>query len=281
MDSQPYDDPLHEEAVAWVVRLTSGHVTSEDRAHFDAWHALGQLAEGSTMPATTSLSPSQGGRPWTADQASRQKAWWTRRRRWLATAAVVLLLVGLLTTLTDSLVLVQADYQTGIGATRVVTLPDGSTAHLNTYSALAVRFDDRERRIAVLRGEVAFTVVSSGDTRPFIVSARAVDARALGTQFVVWQHEDHTELTVIAHHVAVSTPPSPGCERLPVVLASGQTVRATAHAGLEPVRVVDLRAVTAWQRGRLIFDRVPLRTVLQELNRYHRGYLLLADRTLA
>ena len=180
MDSQPYDDPLHEEAAAWVVRLTSGHVTSEDRVHFDAWrrqspahaaafalarqtwHALGQLAEGSTMPATTSLSPSQGGRPWTADQASRQKAWWTRRRRWLATAAVVLLLVSLLTTLTDPLVLVQADYQTGIGATRVVTLPDGSTAHLNTYSALAVRFDDRERRIAVLRGEVAFTVVSSG-----------------------------------------------------------------------------------------------------------------------
>ena len=173
------------------------------------------------MPATTSLSPSQGGDrgPLTRPVA---KAWWTRRRRWLATAAVVLLLVGLLTTLTDSLVLVQADYQTGIGATRVVTLPDGSTAHLNTYRALAVRFDDRERRIAVLRGEVAFTVVSSGDTRPFIVSARAVDARALGTQFVVWQHEDHTELTVIAHHVAVSTPPSPGASACPSCSQAGR-----------------------------------------------------------
>ena len=43
---------------------------------------------------------------------------------------------------------------------------------------------------------------------------------------------------------------------------------------------VDANALTAWHRGKLIFNRKPLQDVLAELERYQYGRIVLPDATL-
>jgi transmembrane sensor len=291
---------LDAEAADWVVRLTSGEVTPEERVHFDAWrrqspdheaaftfarqtwHELGQLRN---VSITEVAAHRREGQPPPRRVAAGQMLLNPPRRvipwRWLAVAAVVFLVLGLVAARTDPLMILWADHRTGVGETQVVTLPDGSTAHLNTHSALAVRFDGHERAVDVLRGEIAFTVANIDAAHPFVVRAGPVKARALGTQFVVRLQSTDTEVIGIEHRVAVSAAPTPGTERLAVVLDAGQAVHYRASTGLGPVRRVGLPGVTAWQRGRLIFDQVPLGSVIHELNRYRRGLIILADGDLA
>lgn len=43
----------------------------------------------------------------------------------------------------------------------------------------------------------------------------------------------------------------------------------------------DLSSATAWRRGVLVFDRQPLDQVLEQLNRYRPGQVVLANPALA
>ena len=51
------------------------------------------------------------------------------------------------------------------------------------------------------------------------------------------------------------------------------------HTGIERQQL-DLRRATSWQRGLLVFDRVPLAQVIEELNRYRQGRILLTNAQL-
>lgn len=58
--------------------------------------------------------------------------------------------------------------------------------------------------------------------------------------------------------------------------------QALYHAG-QPVaerQQVDANALTAWHRGKLIFNRKPLQEVLSELERYQYGRIVLPDTDL-
>ena len=62
-----------------------------------------------------------------------------------------------------------------------------------------------------------------------------------------------------------------------VVLARGE-----AKVGEQPLAVAaDAGAQLAWQRGKLIFNGKPLGQVLQELERYRHGRIVLSDSKLA
>ena len=63
-------------------------------------------------------------------------------------------------------------------------------------------------------------------------------------------------------------------------LAAGQELRYDDARVLPPAKV-DTEAVTAWRRGWLVFDRVPLADVVDEINRYRRGRLVLLNKQLA
>ncbi len=58
----------------------------------------------------------------------------------------------------DIRLLFEADYRTGVGEQLGITLPDGSTATLNTDPALALDYRRELRLVHVLRGEVLFEV---------------------------------------------------------------------------------------------------------------------------
>jgi transmembrane sensor len=191
-------------------------------------------------------------------------------------AAIMLIAIGLVFYVTHPTAWLQADYHTKMGEVQQLALPDGTTAHLNTHSAIALHFGERERRVEVLYGETAFTVARE-KSRPFIVETLNVQAHALGTCFTVRVDQGQVQVTVLRHQVVVSTRGGfPG-----VILHRGQTIRCAASSSCGPITTVDVNATTAWQRGKLIFDRVPLSTVVAELLRYRRGFIVIISDELA
>lgn len=167
-----------------------------------------------------------------------------------------------------------ADYRTGVGEQRLVTLEDGSTIHLNTDTAVDVVFSQDRRDLHLLRGEASFTVARD-PVRPFVVKSGAVLTRALGTVFAIRRHSDVSTVTVMEHQVQVAFSSASAVQDL--IVHEGEQVDYSIKEGYGPVRRVDLRKETAWQRGKVIFEAQPLARVIEELNRYRRGRIALIN----
>lgn len=166
-----------------------------------------------------------------------------------------------------------ADYSTGAAERITVTLPDGSTVELGSYSALSLDFTPEQRRLVLHRGQ-AFFHVAAEPARPFVVQADGGTIQALGTAFDVKIAADQVIVSVIEHSVKVRATQS-----LPVVLEAGWQLSYGSNGIRPPVRT-DLAAVQAWRQDRLIVEDVPLRQVLTELERYRRGRIVLMDNAI-
>ena len=55
---------------------------------------------------------------------------------------------------------------------------------------------------------------------------------------------------------------------------------ALRRPGVQPPAPVDTDRVVAWRQGWLVFDQQPLSQVVDELNRYRRGHLVLMNEQL-
>ena len=118
------------------------------------------------------------------------------------------------------------------------------------------------------------------ERRPFIVDAAHGTTTALGTQFLVEERADGAKITAVEHRIEVSLNMP---ERTPesVVLSPGDTVEYDLKGGLGHVDTADLDEVTAWRKGLLVFDSMPLEEVVLKLNRYRRGRIVVANAQLA
>jgi len=85
-------------------------------------------------------------------------------------------------------------------------LPDNSVLHLNTDSAVSIRFGETERLVTLTSGQADFEVAHDTN-RPFRVFAGSAEVVALGTKFDVRLEGDATVVTVVEGRVAVG--PSP------------------------------------------------------------------------
>lgn len=162
-------------------------------------------------------------------------------------------------------------FATAAGETAVHTLADSSTVTLNTASTLEVTWHLRSRRLLLKRGEGMFHVAHGA--RAFIVQARDTTIRDIGTAFNVRLEDerDDARVTVTVVEGAVEVSKAAGPE---VLLSAGQTVAAGA-AGVEPVRTIDVTPLTAWQRGKLVFDGTPLDRAVAEMRRYRAAPIVL------
>lgn len=286
-----------QEAIDWFVRHDAGDLSEAEKADFEAWLAadprnqeaytqVGQLwSDFDRVPAqqVPRLYAVEGGKADSEGEAGRRRQ---RKRpgsrgaiRWKAfggVAASIALLVAALAT--DLPLRLQADALTSVGERKVVTLPDGSSAFLNTNSAIAIDYGPAERRVRLLSGEAEFTVAEGG-TRPFLVEADGGLSTALGTVFLVRRHQDETTVTVLESRVSVSLTAADVSED-GVVLKRNEQVSYTAAHGVGSVQTIDPSLVAAWKRGKLIFSEATLGAVITELNRYHRGQIIIRDQRL-
>lgn len=88
-----------------------------------------------------------------------------------------------------------AHYETQRGQQRDVRLADGSTLHLSGATSLDVTLDDRQRTVALKRGEAYFDVAHEA-RRPFVVHAGDSATRVLGTAFDVDLARGEVKLSV-------------------------------------------------------------------------------------
>ena len=294
MSQGPEQQIITEAAAEWAVRLHAGALSEDARAQLDqwlaaderhapalrfaeqTWAALGELAL-EARPLAHRLPP-----------AAARPAPVTRRRRplrWVGRAAVLSLVLAVGWVSGPTLLLqMQSDYRTGAGEIRTVQLDDGSSVELDASSAISIDYDSNERRISLLAGSAVFDVapMSEAETRPFVVQSAGGRTKALGTQFVVGREgSDQAWVGVLQHSVAVSlqSPPVQGAAQQ--TLEEGQSARYSVKNGVQPLPEFDLSAATSWRRGVLIFDRQPLGQVIEQLNRYRPGQILLANPALA
>lgn len=172
---------------------------------------------------------------------------------------------------------IEADYVTGAGETRQITLEDGSTLHLDAESAVAVDYEASRRTVRLLAGQAYFDVMFA-PARPFVVPVAGLSVNVTGTGFAVGRGTASTSVAVQSGSVEVAMD-KPDGER--VRLTPGNRLTLTHETGAVTLSRVPPADVASWRDGRLMVDGVPLAELVEELDRYHRGVIWLRDMTLA
>jgi transmembrane sensor len=167
-------------------------------------------------------------------------------------------------------------FETAHGGMLDRRLADGSVLHLNTDSAVTIRFGKTERLVTLTAGQADFEVAHDL-ARAFRVFAGSAEVVAVGTKFDVRLQEDSTVVTVVEGRVAVGLSPAlekPGANssqnRSPrfVQLGADQQIRVAEREWPATPVAVDAQQSTAWLHRQIVFDHEPLERVAAEFNRY-------------
>ncbi|HZL09536.1 MAG TPA: FecR domain-containing protein [Prolixibacteraceae bacterium] len=152
------------------------------------------------------------------------------------------------------------------GARTRFSLPDGSTGWLNSGSVISYPSQFGVDRTVTLNGEAYFDVVKNPNS-PFIIDAKPVTIKVLGTSFnvVSYDNDSISEVTVASGKVEVETEgqkikqnllPS---ERLVVNRLKNTLTKST----------VNVQSYTSWKTGKLIFLNDNLDEVVRKASRFY------------
>lgn len=198
-----------------------------------------------------------------------------RRGRWYAAAAALVaacVLIAAFPSLHRSLI---ADYETGVAELRDMSLPDGSVVQLDAGSAIAVDYQDGERRVTLLAGQAFFRVARDAQ-RPFSVLAGDVSVVVTGTSFSVAKTSATIDVAVQTGSVEVlrrgqreGDPLTVG-DRL-VVDRTGQVVH---RERLAPEQVA------SWRQRRLVVVDTSFGDIVETFGRHLPGVVFVRDGAL-
>ena len=259
---------IQKEAQAWVVRLASGQVSERDAQVFRHWCARSRkhanaFAEaravwGAMAPAARAVKRAQ--RPVN-----------TARRAWIGgavAASLGLLVLRPPTDLWPAVAGLGADYATGTGEQREVALDGGVLVQMNTQTRLdAAPVQDGAAALVLLAGEAEFQAGLRGAAR---VRVRAGDGTvsAGSARFNIRLFGQEVCVTCLAGRLRVAQAGNDA------ELATGQQLRyRPEHFGI--ARAVAKGDVSAWRQRLLVFKQSTLAEVVDEVNRYRPGKLIL------
>lgn len=264
----------------WRLLGDTDHAPNEAPDLDDEWAALRQRRpevgpesppdpdaispNGQAPPASPSAEASRSRSPRRPSRPDRARRW----ARWGTALAVALLVAVGAAWFWRQPVAVTAPP----GQQRTVTLPDGSTADLNSGTTLTYRrgfrawpFVDADRRRVRLDGE-AFFSVDDGD-RPFVVATANAHVQVTGTRFNVRARtvlDSTTSVTVASGRVAVQSRRRP--DQSVVLDGPGQTTHVRDDQATPP-RSTELKSVLAWRQNGFAVTNTPLTQVTRELER--------------
>lgn len=166
----------------------------------------------------------------------------------------------------------RSDYVTTVGEKLPVNLVDGSEVTLNSETALAIDFSDRERRIELFEGEAWFDV-SHDRNRPFIIRTPHGEVKVIGTQFNLRLDRRGTTVSLTEGSVLLNT------DADSATLYAGQQANLTDNLVSAP-KEFDQTAVTAWRRDQFVFYNAALIDVVDQLNRHRQGQIIVTSQAL-
>lgn len=197
---------------------------------------------------------------------------------WMIYAAVLLLFgIGLIFSINY---LNEEEFSTRVGEQRLVQLPDGSTAMLNTDTVISVHYSTKKRRIRLRQGE-AFFDVHKDNQRPFEVVAAGSVIRALGTEFNLAIRDQALSIDVADGIVELkSKNPQNHDQSIITEIRKGEAVKY--KKGDEATKIVPARLerVSAWQTRKIYFDADTLADAVAEYNRYITDKITVVDSEL-
>jgi len=172
-------------------------------------------------------------------------------------------------------------YHSALGATKTVSLADGSTVTLNTDTAIHVALTDTERRIDLYRGE-AFFEVAKDPRRPFIVSAAEKRIIAVGTKFSVFREALDTRVVVTEGQVKVQEVQD-GVTVGPVTQVPAGSIAEAGSAGVlvRHGSIAEAETYISWRSGYITLRDTDLADAVAEFNRYNRKQLVIADSAIS
>lgn len=278
----PSADVLKEEARVWLRRLTSGEATEWDAQAFTRWKqtsAAHALAFEEARRQWQALGPAIGlllqkDAAIAARHERSMRALPAGRRMFLrvaggaVAAAAVTAIVHPPLHLWPSFEEWQADARTAKGERRQLAMGDGVSVTLNTQTSIRRDVDDvAGGGLELIGGEAAIDLAPGA--APFSVLAGNGRSTAQGGQFEVRNLDDRVCVTCLRGAVQVLHPAGRS------TLAAHQQLVYDRHA-IGPAVAVDAEAASAWRRGELVFRQAPLARVIDEINRYRPGRVVLA-----
>lgn len=279
-------DLLDREAIAWVRRLTSGQMTAAEGEALKLWRsrsAAHAVALSAANRLWKDLEPA--GRSWRSHatagiiHAVAQQSSPPVNRRFLlggglaaaATAAAYVVArppLGLWPSWTE----LRADYRTGTGEQREVSLSADVSVRMNTQTSIAVRAADNDtERVELIGGEASF---SKRAGRSLAVLAADQWITANEARFDVRHLHGRIAPSVCVTCLQGTLNIARGSEA--TTLTSGQQLRYD-NVGVAGVEAADPDIATAWHRGVLIFRFTPLADVVEEINRYRPGRIVVVN----
>lgn len=288
-------ETIREQALEWVIKLTSGEVSDGMRECFTSWYDQTELhseafSEAQQLWIGLNKFSEQNSTTTTVDtpsnvvpisSSSKRKTATIRKiftRVTLPMAASIAAMAIVIQTFFSFTTLqgLSADYVALRGEQEHITLADGSQVRLNTDSALDVNYSDSQRSLTLYSGEADFKV-SKDPTRAFQVTAGEWEITALGTEFIVKALADSDELTVVVleHSVSVNHVTDPSKR---YVVEEGQVLTISKNSLTHSTQVTD--SETGWLSNRLVFNQTPLSEAIEEIDRYFPGRILLRNEAL-
>ncbi|ALK09644.1 fec operon regulator FecR [Blastochloris viridis] len=265
----------------WILRLKSGDATLTDAEAFSRWRAGHPDHDAAFReavrtwrllgPAAQVVSARAGSTP--NRRASRTLS---RRTMLIGSLAASVAAVGILSArpplgIWPSIGELAADFRTSKGERRRITLSSDVVLDLNTQTSLSR--GTSTRHFDLVAGEAIVTCRRSG-TGP--VEVAAGDGRILADEagFAVRRDGRFVTVTCLSgdidlHHHA---------ERLQ--LGPGQQAGYSSDR-LGPVTIVDPDATTSWISGLLVFKNQTLGQVIDEVNRYRPGRIVVINSDVA
>lgn len=281
MDAQ--DEMLQREAQEWLLRLTSGNVTVADAEALKRWCARSKtharaFAEASLLWENLGTAARRLPNPNVLGHGRRSHAATMGRRAFLGgSMAASVAMAGYLAMrppldLWPSVEELVADYRTRTGEQRRISVANGVVVDLNTGSSLNVRREGNEERLELVSGEAAIATTQQLPVR-LTIEAAGGQIHATEAQFNL--RCNGSRAIVTCHRGSVGVDYSGRS----LSLREGEQI-SYANGTLDVATSVDPTVVMAWREGQLVFRQTPLSQVVEEVNRYRSGRIVLVNEEL-
>lgn len=278
-------DALLDEALDWIVRLKTGEPTRADVEALQRWRDQSVAHEAAFKKAAGIYRHASIATRELAGQSTKIEAAGAMRRspskvlarRAFLSGSIAVATAGYLIVrpplgLWPSLEELSADYRTGKGEHRKIAVRPGVSMELNTQTSIALREAQNETRIELISGE-ASVAATQPSSKPLVMLAANGRITAAEADFNARCLDGVVSVTCLNGAVDVV---QDGKE---VRLLKAQQV-SYSSGGIEASAPVDPAQVTAWQAGLLIFRDRPLSEVVDEVNRYRSGKIIITNADL-